>query len=90
MYAQSFLTTSDLGIGPFPTTASKSAESLSGFMKAEFAFPGILIVRLSYLTIAMSKINYFNYSYIILPYAIGKNNGFAIIFDFRRIFDTIY
>ena len=44
MYAQSFFTTSDRGIGPFPTTASKSAESFNGFMKAEFAFAGITFV----------------------------------------------
>jgi len=36
MYSQSFLTTSVLGIGPAPTTASSSEERLSGFDKAEF------------------------------------------------------
>src|SRR3989344_7439607 len=36
MYTQSCLTTSVLGSGPFPTTASSSAERLRGFDRAEF------------------------------------------------------
>src|SRR3989344_2471299 len=38
IYTQSALTTSDRGIGPAPTTAAKSALTLSGFMNAEFDF----------------------------------------------------
>jgi len=45
IYAQSFFTTSDLGIGPFPTTASKSADNFNGFMKAEFDFPGMCYMK---------------------------------------------
>ena len=37
MYSQSFLTTSVLGIGPLPMTASSSGERLSGFDNAEFS-----------------------------------------------------
>lgn len=43
MYTQSFLTTSDLGIGPLPTTGAKSSLIFIGFMNAELAFAMLLL-----------------------------------------------
>jgi hypothetical protein len=43
MYAQSFFTTSDRGIGPFPTMTARSAEMFIGFINAEFDFAIFLI-----------------------------------------------
>lgn len=55
MYAQRAFTTSDRGIGPFPTTAARSALTVIGFMNAEltffaagFAAFGILIILITY------------------------------------------
>jgi hypothetical protein len=35
MYAQSFLTTSERGIGPAPTTSANAALTFIGFMNAD-------------------------------------------------------
>jgi len=43
IYAQSFLTTSDRGMGPFPTIAASSSETFKGFIKAEFVFFAIFL-----------------------------------------------
>jgi hypothetical protein len=52
MYSHNFFTTCGRDIGPLPTTASKSAESFIGFIKAGFAFLGII---LSLLIILITK-----------------------------------
>src|SRR3989344_4192931 len=44
MYTQSFLTTSERGIGPAPTTAARSSLTLRGFINAEFSFAILFIL----------------------------------------------
>src|SRR3989344_841413 len=61
MYTQSFLTTSDRGIGPLPTTAANSELTFNGFINALLGF-------------AMYFLNYFMRTHTwVLPTFINSN-----------------